>query len=407
MAFLNVNGSTSPKIEVTFDWNNDPTSATTTWTDITPYVVSYSRQPVRVNEFDQPGPASATLVLRNDDARFIPDNTSGPYSGGLKKFRRIRIRAQWNSVIYNRFWGYVMDWPQSWAQAGKDQTVTLQLVDGLFPLTTFDVGGRDFASKLSGAAVQDVLTAAGVPFSNLDAGISTIVDSGTLTSPSYALQRVQDIGASENGVAFADGGGTVQFHDRHHRLTGTPSSTVQATIGDSVGEVRYSDPQPEYGDVWPIVNVTPVGGTVQSVTVAAGTASFFQQTLNFPPSGTYQVASATEALNAAQYLANRYSTPITRVANVSLIGARDTSMWPTILNLDTSDRVLFKRRFLSNGVVAGTVSLTEFVEGYGDNVTVGQDWRVSVPLSPADVQSYWLLGDATYGLLGQTTRLGY
>src|SRR5690242_1187595 len=111
MAFLAVNGTNSPTIEVTFDFTNDPTSGSTTWTDITPYVVGYSRQPVRTNEFDQPGPATATVTLRNDDARFIPDNASGPYFGGLKKYRRIRIRAQWAGVTYDRFFGYVVDWP--------------------------------------------------------------------------------------------------------------------------------------------------------------------------------------------------------------------------------------------------------------------------------------------------------
>jgi excisionase family DNA binding protein len=36
MAFLAVNGTTSPQIEVSLDWQNDPTLNTTTLTDITP-----------------------------------------------------------------------------------------------------------------------------------------------------------------------------------------------------------------------------------------------------------------------------------------------------------------------------------------------------------------------------------
>lgn len=413
MAFLNVNGSSSPQIEVSFDWQNDPTSGTTTWTDITPYVVSYSRQPVRSNEFDQPGPAAATLVLRNDDARFTPDNASSPYAGGLKKYRRFRVRAQWNSVIYNRFWGYVVDWPQSWAMAGKDQTVALQLVDNLFPLTTFDLflpydptqpggGQRHFPSASSGSAIGAILDPSGITSYSLDAGLSTIADSGTLTTTgAYALQRIQNISASENGVCFADGGGTIRFHDRAHR---TNVATVSGTIGDSSGEVRYIDPQPQYGEVWPIVNVTPYGGSVQSATVTAGTASYFQQTLNYPTGGQYLVSDVTEAQNAADYIANRYSAPVTRVNSVTLIGARDSSLWPAILGLDTSSRVLFRRRFLDNGTIGGTIETQQFVEGYGDVVTVGQDWRVQVPLSPVDIQSYWVLGTSA---LGETTALFY
>src|SRR5690242_13390900 len=120
MAFLSTGVPNTPTIEVSFDYTNDPTSTTYTWEDITPYVVAYSRIPARTNEFDQPGPVGASITLRNDDARFTPDNAGGPYFGGLKKFRRCRVRCQWNAVTYNRYWGFVQDWPQAWDQAGKD-----------------------------------------------------------------------------------------------------------------------------------------------------------------------------------------------------------------------------------------------------------------------------------------------
>lgn len=406
--FLPVLGNQCPYICVEIDWTNNPTSATQTWTDITPYVVAYSRQPVRVNEFDQPGPCGASITLRNDDARFTPDNTTGPYYGGLKPYRRVRVRALWNGTIYNRYWGFVTDWPQSWDAGGFDQSVTLNCVDNLTPLETYDLQGQSFASKLSGAAIQDVLTAAGATPSSLDPGNSTIVASGTLSTQSFALQRLKDISASENGVCYADGGGTINFHDRHRRLTGGASVNVQATIGDAYGEIPYTDPNPIQGDVWPIVQVTPNGGTVQRVALSSGTSSFFNRTLNFPTGGTYLVSDSGEALQAAQYLSNRFgSDPITRIQSVTLIGTANPNLWATILSLDVSQKVLFKRRFLKNGVVAGTISLTEFVEGYGDDVTVGQDWRVKLPLSPADIQSYWVLGDSVYGLLGNTTRLAY
>lgn len=399
-----LNSSVSPLIEIVMDWQNDPTSATTTWSDIGNWVTSYSRQPVRTNELDQPGPASASVTLRNDDGRFTPDNTSSPYSGGLKPYRRIAIRANWNGTIYERFRGYITDWPQSWDQAGKNPTVTLGLADAMTPLETYDLQGQSFGSKLSGAAIGDVLTAAGVSSSLLDTGSSTIVASGALGTQSYALQRLKDIAASENGVIYADGAGVVNFHDRHRRITGGASITSQGTIGDGGGsEIPYSDPQPQYGDVWPIVQVTPAGGSVQQAIVSAGAASFFNRTLNWPTGGTYQVSSTAEALSAAQYLANRYSTPVTRINSVTLLGTSNPTLWPTILALDTSDKVVFKRRVPGGS----TISLTEFVEGYADNVQIGNDWQINTPLSPADIQTYWVLGDAVYGLLGTTTRLGY
>ena len=416
MAFLSIGVPNCPKIEVSFDYTNDPTSDTYTWTDISSFVVSYSRDPVRANEFDQPGPAGASVTLRNDDGRFTPDNASGPYFGGLKKYRRMRVRAQWNGVTYPRYWGFVLDWPQSWASAGKDQTVTVRLVDALTPLQTYDLNGQSFASEKSGAAISDALTAAGAkgsgtgasPAWSLDTGISTIVASGTVTVGSYAAQRLKDIGASEMGLTFADGAGTIQFHDRHHRLTNASSITAQGTVGDTAGAVRYDAPNPMFGDVWPIVQTTPSGGTVAQVTtVTAGTASYFQQTLTYPTAGQYLVSDSAEALAATQYLSNRYSNPVTRVDTVSTIGVHDSTMWPTLLNLDTSDLVLFQRRFLVNGVVGGTISLNQIVEGYGDEVTIGKDWRVMLAMSPADTQRYWLAGDSVLSDAGTTTIGGY
>ena len=412
MAFLPVNGATSPSIEISFDWQNDPTSVTQTWTDITPYVVSYSRQPVRTNEFDQPPPATATVVLRNDDNRFTPDNPAGPYFGGLKKFRRIRVRCQWAGVTYNRFWGYVQDWPQTWAQAGTDQTVTLNLADGLFQYVNTDYGAvktRSYTTPSStvssGFAISSIVGTA-LP-SNLDAGrsqvdapsnIFLIAGNYVYGAGSYGLSMLHDIAASENGVVYADGGGTIVFHDRAHRVNVASS----ATIGDGgPGEIPYIDPQPIYGDVWSVVAVTPHGATSPLSSInAAGQSSYFSQTLNYPSGGTYLVASSSEAQGAADYLSARYSNPVTRFPSVELVGANNPAMWPTILALDTSSLVTFKRR-LPNGQ---TITLTEFVEGYGDTVQVGSDWRVQVPLSPAGIQTAWVLGTSA---LATNTTLFY
>lgn len=409
MTFIQVTpGSASPLIEVAIDFDNDPTSGTITWTDVSGDVVSYSRQPVRTNELDQPGGASASLKLRNDSGAYFPDNAAGPYFGKLKKLRRVRVRAQWAGVTYNRFWGYVEDWPASWGDAGgRDQQVTLQLSDGFEPLKTYDLMGRDFPGTLTGAAIGQVLTAAGITAQNLDAGNDPIPDSGTLATGSMALQRLNDIAASESGICFADGGGTIQFHDRHRRIL-AETSPQMATIGDTFGaSIRYTNPQPIFGDAWPIVAVTPAGGTTEVTTIQAGTASFFQRTLNWPTAGQYLVGDQAVARAASQYLASRYAAPVTRITSVELIGAHNPTFWPSILAIDTSTRISFRRRLLQAGTVAGTLLVDGFAEGYGDQVMIGQDWRVLVPITPGTINAFWLLADTTYGVLGVTTIPAY
>lgn len=406
MAFYDVlKGGACPQIEVALEYQHDPFSGITAWTDITPYVVSYSRTPYRANEFDQPGPAQATIVLRNDDARFIPDNPSSPYFGFLKKYRRMRVRALWNGTIYNRFQGYVMDWPQTWASAGHDQSVTLSLSDYLFPLETFDLQGLSFTQTNAGLAVSQVLTAAGIVGFSVETGLTTIPAAGPFSVGSFAMQRVKDICATENGICYADGGGIVNFLNRQHRaILGTPA----CTIGDGPGEVPYTDSvSPQFGDAWTIVAVTPNGGTVQVATDTAAKNRYFSRTLNYPTAGQYLSASPSDALGAAQYIQGRYREPPTRVPLAELRGVLNPSLWPTILGLDINSYVVFRRRPLSNGAVQSPISLNQFVEGYGDNVTVGQDWLVSVAMSPADAQTFWVLGDSKLGVLESTTRLFY
>jgi hypothetical protein len=415
MAFYDVlpGGTVCPKIEVMFDTGN-PTAVTHNYTnDLTPYLVSYSRSPVRSNEFDQPGPATATITLRNDDARFIPDNANGPYFGSLLPYRPIRIRAQWAGVTYGRFQGYILDWPQTWAQAGMDNTVTLQLVDELVQLESLDlaatVNGGGFITSLTGARITSVLqTPVYQPSRTIDAGLSTLPATGAFPTNSFALQHLRDVSASENGVLFCDLDGSFKFHDRAHRSSqgNTRSVNVQATIGDGgPGEIPYVDPAPRFGDVWPVCQVTPAGGSVQ---VSTGSTAYFPRTLNFPVGGTYLVTNTLEALSAAQYMTNRYSNPKTRVDQVTLVpAAQRIPDWATVLSLSTSDRVVFKRRFNNKGVPAGTLSIVQFVEGVGDQVQVGKDWRITLPMSPADLTTYWALGVTNYGELGVATRLSY
>lgn len=116
---------------------------------------------------------------------------------------------------------------------------------------------------------------------------------------------------------------------------------------------------------------------------------------------TILVSSQAEALSAAQYLVGRYADPSQRIPEVALLGVRDTTKWPTILAAKNSQRFTFKRR------AAATISQDVFVERVADRVVPGTAWDVRLQLSPADDQAGWVLGDAMYSLLGETTVLTY
>ncbi len=118
-----MSGIPSVTVEARFD--------TTAWSDISSYVllnegVSCSRG--RSNEFDTASAGSLSLVLRNEDGRFTPGNTSGPFtSGGVSQVRKnVPIRVKVNSL---QVWqGFVDSWEVQ-PTGGKVATCRVQATD--------------------------------------------------------------------------------------------------------------------------------------------------------------------------------------------------------------------------------------------------------------------------------------
>lgn len=112
------------KIELNF--------AGSTWTDVTSYVpaskgVSIDRG--RQNETGTIAPGRATFTLENDDGRFTPGLTTGPYHP-IGRYVPVRISAQVGSTWYPRFAGYVSDWRVSWTSPlGTTAIASLTCVD--------------------------------------------------------------------------------------------------------------------------------------------------------------------------------------------------------------------------------------------------------------------------------------
>jgi hypothetical protein len=78
----------------------------------------------------------------------------------------------------------------------------------------------------------------------------------------------------------------------------------------------------------------------------------------------------------------------------------------TAANLALSNRVTVAAQLLLT--MLGLASVDFYIESIGHSFGAGIPWTVSLLLSPAGVQEqFWLLGDATYGVLGTTTKLAY
>jgi hypothetical protein len=106
--------ATWPTITVEVAFTTDPAD-TPVWEDISEWVRHFTTTRGRNAELDQFRPGKATIVLANDDRRFDPTYTAGPYWPDVVPMRRIRIRATWAGTTYDLFSGYVDGWQQNYS----------------------------------------------------------------------------------------------------------------------------------------------------------------------------------------------------------------------------------------------------------------------------------------------------
>jgi hypothetical protein len=407
MSFTTIDGGRGilPGLSVEIDFTNGPKNATRVWTDVTADVrsLSYTRSG-RSDVLQRTSTGALTAVLNNSAGDYDPTNTAGAYYPGVKRLRWIRVRAQWSSVTYARWQGLITSYVQSWPSSGRDAICTIVAADALKVLSLFDLAGETFVEQTTDARVAAVCDLAGLDSDVDTAAASTLVAvSSALPQGSSALAHLQDVEETENGRLFAGAAGTIVFQGRHYRLLN--SGTSLGTIGDDTGEIPYRDASLTSDDanIWNSVAVTTTNadGSAGSTATAENSVSdddYYTRQLN----RTILSDDTDEALSAAEYLAALYGDPAPKLPAITLLPQTSTSAWPTVLAADNGDRFTWKRR------AAETIETEGFIEQIAESVSVDHvSWNTTIQMLPADDQFGWVLGDSTYGLLGETTRLIY
>lgn len=292
---------------------------------------------------------------------------------------------------------------------GTDVLDEVLILDG-YELTAYDIGRLNAASASnvlltpkSGQRAAAVLEAVGWPLADMavDDGLSS-VQAGYVAGK--AVDYLQQLSLTEGGRLFVDGAGVITFHDRH-RILQPPYTVSQMTFGDpAAGEIGYV-PVLTYGeddaDIW---NDVPVGNAGQDVQVARDKASkdlYGWKTLTGLTGllGT----SEQEARDRANRDLSLYKDPVTRIRSITVKpqedAAQGTAVWSALLSLGQNSRVTVK----AQPPGAPLFTQQSHVEHLEETVTP-TDWSVTLRLSAAETQEYWLLGTSA---LGSGTRLAY
>ncbi|KUH38380.1 MULTISPECIES: LamG-like jellyroll fold domain-containing protein [Streptomyces] len=212
-----------------------------------------------------------------------------------------------------------------------------------------------------------------------------------------ALARMKEVEQTESGRLFAarDTFGLV-YQSRDVRYNPAPSSEAftVAYADTETPDVEIRDDDQKMVNT---VIASRPGGATQRVLNAASRAAYgvYQQDL------TLLKTSDGSVIDAAQWLVSRYADPPPELREVP-IEAYTLPNYTAILSADISDT--FSVTGMPDQSYAATMRVT--VEGYTEIIRHNSH-RIQFHVSRSDTDSVWVLGDATYSVLGSTTRLAY
>ena len=219
--------------------------------------------------------AQLTLILRNDDRRFTPENSSGSLYGKLAPLRPVKIESNDGTTTRRHFSGWVQSIHPAANRHGEriamirvsgamqflkatetkielqenqrsDRIIDALINEVIFPPALSDswvLGDPDY-SKLGESTKLANLEA----YSNYEEGALTLnmVGDNWVRQGGYSDQLkdtfdvyrgIRDITAAERGKFFFDREGKAVFWNRHHILD---KDALDATLDDDMTDMKYT-----------------------------------------------------------------------------------------------------------------------------------------------------------------------
>lgn len=264
----------------------------------------------------------------------------------------------------------------------------------------YAAGSAPFAGLDTGAVINKILDMAGWPTADrtIETGKSTVTSINT--AGRSALDVIKDVEKTEQGRFFIAPDGKATFYNRHHTLVTTASLTVQTTFGDAAGERPYVGIETDYGNTYIRNKVSAQRAGGSPFVVSDGTSIAAYGEYNDSVTGLLN-SSDGEIRDLAQWRLGHYKDPATRITSLTVNPRIDpTNTFPVVRDRKLLDRVTVKRRPGPIGAPVGpAISIDVLIEGVQHRISADQTWATTYSLSPAEVQSYLVLDNATLGRL--------
>lgn len=354
-----------------------------------------------LNKFEA---GSATVVLEDTNGDWVPSNTSSPYYGKLVPLRKIRIYADYNSVRYYLYSGYITSYDTNF-QLGLESisSVTLQCVDAfrLFSNVAISTVAGTSAGQTTGDRMNNLLDVPNFPSSmrEIDTGDSTVqADPGTERDLLSALQTIEN---SEFGGFYIDPEGNAIFLSRD-TLAQKADGTATNFADDGTG-ISYQGIDFAYDDtlIFNDVTVNREGGIAQTVQDTSSIETYF---IHSGKREGLLVQTDAESLDQATMILQSRKDAVFRIDSIGLNLADDTETARIVagLSLDIFDLT----NITKSTPGSGSVTLELFVQGIQQDITTNT-WTTKFFTAEPIIQAF-ILDSATQGTLdGANSVLSY
>jgi hypothetical protein len=343
----------------------------------------------------QTGELTLRIVDQNGD--FNPQNVTGPYYNLLTPMKKVQITANFNSVTYPIFSGFITSYVTTYPKDAEEVAYTeIKAVDAFRLVSNAQISTVTGATAgdLSGTRINEILDEIDWPATmrDVDAGLTTMqADPGTNRT---ALAALTTVATSEYGALYVDAYGSFVFQDRTVTVSsigGTP--TVFADNGTGI---VYSDASWILNDtlIFNKSTITRAGGTAQVATNQASIDKYFLH--SYFLDNLLMQTDAVALDYALAYTASRAETSI-RVDSIVLdlyTPNYDTGI-VAALDLDFFDPITIITTQPGGSLLEKTLQI------FGVRMNISPNsWKTTFTTLEPVIDGF-IIGNVDYGVLGQ------
>lgn len=328
---------------VEIDWNGTPVASAGfvgTYDDLVAErangygVKSVSIRRGRDDNMSEMQAGTATIVLKDPDGLYNPQNASSPLAANLLPLRPVRIRGNNGSVapgsVTNQplFRGYIRSIEHD-PRRGIQET-TIECVDRF---AGFDRSVPDFA--LSGVLTTGIVIGQLVSLCDWEPpGLDTFASGDSIGSDWFptgatVTEEIRKLLEAERGVVYVAADGTVVYEERADRT----AKTSDATIADTMQALR---PGVDLDRIANRAKVKTVSGEYQTANDLTSQAEY--GIIDVGDIESPYVVDDAAAQDLADYLVEQLASPRSPMYGLELIN-RDATTMTQILQRDLQDRI--------------------------------------------------------------------